>query len=85
LLDLQDPGFVVQVEIRPCGGNGGGGGARKNGAAGSNGGGVVVTVDGVAIGVSGEKESLTAVGRDELQDDRVSRMPVLQRWVDGFL
>ncbi|KAF9233743.1 hypothetical protein BU15DRAFT_90235 [Melanogaster broomeanus] len=81
LLDLQDPGFVVEVEIRPFGGDGGGGGARKNGASG-NGGGIVVTVDGVVVGVSGEKESLTALGRDELQDDRVSRMPVLQRSAD---
>ncbi|KIK93150.1 hypothetical protein PAXRUDRAFT_829255 [Paxillus rubicundulus Ve08.2h10] len=82
-LDLQERGFVVQVEIRPRGGAGGsgdlsGGGVRKN----RNGGGAVVTVDGVVVGVAGEKESLTALGRDELQDDRVSRMLTLHRSAD---
>ncbi|KAF9224120.1 hypothetical protein BS17DRAFT_780500 [Gyrodon lividus] len=85
-LDLQECGFVVHVEIRPlsvAGGisNVGGGGVRKNGAA-VNGGGVMVKVDGMVVGVSGEKESLTALGRDELQDDRVSRMLVLHRSAD---
>ncbi len=31
--------------------------------------------------VVGEKESLTALGREELSDDRVTRMGVLSRWV----
>ncbi|KAF8836940.1 hypothetical protein BDN67DRAFT_998273 [Paxillus ammoniavirescens] len=82
-LDLQERGFVVQVEIRPlCGASGSGdasgGGARRNG----NGGGAVVKVGGVVVGVAGEKESLTALGRDELQDDRVSRMLILHRSAD---
>ncbi|KAI6001088.1 hypothetical protein F5J12DRAFT_844899 [Pisolithus orientalis] len=67
LLDLQSKGFTVQIEIGP------GNGARKNG------GGATVNVNGTATAVVSEKESLTALGRDELQDDRVSRMPVVQR------
>lgn len=39
-------------------------------------------VGGTNVGVASEKESLTALGRDELQDDRVSRMSVLQRSAD---
>lgn len=45
-------------------------------------GGVIVKVGGTNVGIASEKESLTALGRDELQDDRVSRMPVLQRSAD---
>ncbi|KAG1738994.1 hypothetical protein EDB19DRAFT_1895567 [Suillus lakei] len=72
--DLHEKGFVVQVEIKPAiipalG--------TKKGD-----GGVVVKVGGASVGVASEKESLTALGRDELQDDRVSRMPVLQRSAD---
>ncbi|KAI6023778.1 hypothetical protein BKA83DRAFT_4263740 [Pisolithus microcarpus] len=68
LLDLQSKGFIVHIEIGP-----GGSGARRNG------GGATVNVNGNAIAVVSEKESLTALGRDELQDDRVSRMSVIQR------
>ncbi|KAI6023325.1 hypothetical protein EDC04DRAFT_2727159 [Pisolithus marmoratus] len=68
LLDLQSKGFIVQIEIGPCSS-----GAKKSG------GGAMVNVDGTDIAVVSEKESLTALGRDELQDDRVSRMPVIQR------
>ena len=70
LLDLQSKGFIVRVEIRPIGGG------KKTGKDG-----MVVVVDGTSIVVAGEKESLTMLGRDELQDDRVSRMAVLQRCV----
>ncbi|KAG6335999.1 hypothetical protein ID866_3094 [Astraeus odoratus] len=64
LLDLQSKGFVVEVAIRP-----------GNDAKGST----MVVVDGIAIAVAGEKESLTALGRDELQEDRATRMPVIHR------
>ncbi|KAG9313239.1 hypothetical protein JVU11DRAFT_6701 [Chiua virens] len=83
-IDLQDKGFVVQTTIRPLGSASGvsrrvsvsdGNGAKKNGN-------VVARVDGVVVGVASEKESLTALGRDELQDDRVSRMLLLQRAAD---
>lgn len=80
-LDLQDKGFVVQVDIRPLGGAGGDdsnatngdvNGAKKNDD-------ITARVGGVVVGVASEKESLTALGRDELQDDKVSKMLVLQR------
>ena len=72
-LDLQEKGFVVRVDIRPLGENSG-----FNRTA-VNGGDVTTRVDGIVVGVASEKESLTALGRDELQDDRVSRMLFLQR------
>ncbi|KAI6164482.1 hypothetical protein EDD17DRAFT_1691754 [Pisolithus thermaeus] len=68
LLELQNKGFIVQIEIGPSSGGG-----KKNG------GGATVNVNGSATAVVSEKESLTALGRDELQDDRVSRMSVIQR------
>lgn len=68
--DLHERGFVVRVEIKPVTASALG---TKNG--------MVVKVGGVNVGIASEKESLTALGRDELQDDRVSRMPVLQRSV----
>jgi hypothetical protein len=40
-----------------------------------------VEVNGVEVPVVGEKESLTGLGREELLDDRVSKMPVLLRCV----
>jgi hypothetical protein len=39
-----------------------------------------VDVNGVAVTIVGEKESLTNLGRDELQDDRVSKADVLSRY-----
>ena len=76
-LDLQDKGFIVQVNIQPLDGIGktpvNGNGTKKNG------GDVTARVEGVVVTVASEKESLTALGRDELQDDRVSRMILLQR------
>jgi hypothetical protein len=68
--DLHEKGFVVRVEIKPV----------VTPAPGVKSG-VVVKVGGASVGIASEKESLTALGRDELQDDRVSRMSVLQRSV----
>ena len=79
-LDLQDRGFIVQVDIRPLSGASANGNKVVNGnGAKKNGGDILARVGGVVVGVAGEKESLTALGRDELQDDRVSRMLLLQR------
>jgi len=79
-LDLQDKGFIVQVDIRPLGGAGEKGKTPVNGnGAKKNGGDVTARVGGVVVEVASEKESLTAIGRDELQDDRVLRMLLLQR------
>lgn len=72
--DLHEKGFVVQVEIKPVIPSALG--IKKSD------GGVIVKVGGANVGIASEKESLTALGRDELQDDRVSRMPVLQRSAD---
>lgn len=35
----------------------------------ARGGGTMVMTDGIVVEVEGEKESLTSVGREELQDD----------------
>ncbi|KAF8273143.1 hypothetical protein EI94DRAFT_1769431 [Lactarius quietus] len=71
LLDLSEKGAVIEVEIRP---------ATQLVAAGRiRGDDTTVTIDGVAVKVEGEKESLTSLGREELQDDRVAWMAVLSR------
>jgi hypothetical protein len=76
MVDLCEKGAVIEVEIRP---------AAQSAAVGSgktNGGGATVTIDGVIAEVEGEKESLTSLGREELQDDRVAWMAVLSRCVN---
>jgi hypothetical protein len=74
LLDLSEKGAVIEVAIRP---------ATQLVAAGSGkkprGEETTVTIDGVVVKVEGEKESLTSLGREELQDDRVAWMAVLSR------
>ncbi|KAN0126058.1 hypothetical protein V8E53_015145 [Lactarius tabidus] len=74
LLDLSEKGAVIEVEIRP---------ATQLVAAGSGkkprGEETTVTIDGAVVKVEGEKESLTSLGREELQDDRVAWMAVLSR------
>jgi hypothetical protein len=76
MLDLCEKGAVIEVEIRP---------AMQALAVGSGkptgGGGATVTIDGVIVEVEGEKESLTSLGREELQDDREAWMAVLSRCV----
>jgi len=76
LVDLSEKGAVIEVEIRP---------ATQLVAAGSGkrsrGDDTTVTIDGVVVKVEGEKESLTSLGREELQDDRVAWMAVLSRSV----
>ncbi|KAG6381811.1 hypothetical protein JVT61DRAFT_420 [Boletus reticuloceps] len=81
-LDLQEKGFIVHVNIRPLGGATENGKTAVNGTGAKNGGDVTVKVEGVIVGVANEKKSLTALGRDELQDDRASRMLLLQRSAD---
>jgi hypothetical protein len=76
MLDLSEKGAVIEVEIRP---------ATQSVAVASGkktkGGSETVTIDGVVVKVEGEKESLTSLGREELQDDRVAWMAVLSRCV----
>lgn len=75
LVDLQEKGAVVDVEIRPGAAiNAKNSVGRRKAKAG-----VVVKVDGTIVNVEGEKESLTSLGREELQDDRVARLTVLTR------
>jgi hypothetical protein len=42
---------------------------------------MIVTVDGNEVSVANEKASLTTLGRDELLDDKISKMAVLSRYV----
>lgn len=65
LVDLQASGAVVEVEIKPA-------------VSGSKG---VVLVNEREINVANEKESLTALGREELLDDRASKLAVVTRYV----
>ncbi|KAH8996173.1 hypothetical protein EDB86DRAFT_3077315 [Lactarius hatsudake] len=79
LLDLSEKGAVIEVEILP---------ATQLVVAGSgkrtkSDDGATVTIDGVVVKVEGEKESLTSLGREELQDDRVAWMAVLSRHSTG--
>jgi hypothetical protein len=76
MLELCEKGAVIEVEIQPVTPSvavGGGKRAREGGAT--------VMIDEVVVNVEGEKESLTSVGREELQDDRVAWMAVLSRCV----
>jgi len=66
LLDLQEHGALVDIDIRPAEPS------SKRSAK-------FVTVDGTLVTVVNEKESLTLLGRDELLDDRISKLAVLSR------
>jgi hypothetical protein len=76
MLDLCEKGAVIEVEIRP---------ATQSPAVVSGtktrGDDATVTIDGVIVEVEGEKESLTSLGREELQGDREAWMAVLSRCV----
>lgn len=63
LLDFQSQGAVIDIRVRPL---------KIPGK-------MMVTVDGVDTSVLNEKESLTAIGREELLDDRVSKLTVVSR------
>jgi hypothetical protein len=76
MLELCEKGAVIEVEIQPATQSLTVGDGKK-----ARGGGATVLIDGVAVDVEGEKESLTSVGREELQDDRVAWMAVLSRCV----
>lgn len=74
LVEMREGGVVVGVEVRPRNGSGGGASVKGSGKR------VKVRVDGNDAVVVGEKESLTTVGREELLDDRASKMGVLSRY-----
>ncbi|PFH50939.1 hypothetical protein AMATHDRAFT_60111 [Amanita thiersii Skay4041] len=69
LVEMEEGGSaVVEVEVRP---------RKEKSFSSKKKGVVVVRVNGGEVGVENEKESLTSLGREELVDDRVVKMPVL--------
>jgi hypothetical protein len=68
-LELQDRGAIVDIQIKPAPA-----GLKRDNTA--------ILFDGVGVTVVNEKESLTSLGRDELQDDKVSKMATLSRAQD---
>lgn len=82
LLDLEDGRAIIDIRVRPAaGGAGAAAGAAGDGAAQKK---VTVAVNGAAVAVMSEKESLTALGRDELLDARAAKMDILARCVHVF-
>ena len=67
LLHLEERGAVIGIDIKPTGTS-------------SKPGSMIVTVDGNEVSVANEKASLTTLGRDELLDDKISKMAVLSRY-----
>ena len=72
LLELEDGRAIVDVRVRPA--TAPATPSRRKAA-------VAVSVNGAAVAVMSEKESLTALGRDELLDGRAAKMDVLARCV----
>ena len=69
LFDLEEKGALVDIEIQPVE------------ASADRSTGMRVIVDGHNIPIAIEKTSLTSLGRDELLDDKISKMSVLSRYV----
>jgi hypothetical protein len=66
LLDLEEKGAIVEINIKPaC--------ATAKSQRG------IVIVDGDEVSVADEKVSLITLGRDELLDDKISKMAVISR------
>lgn len=66
LLDLEEKGAVWNVEVRPTSASG-----KRDG--------MIVLVNGADVTIASEKESLAHLGRDELQNNRISKMNMLVR------
>ena len=64
LSDMEEGRVILDIEIKPAAG----GRSNKKGT---------VTVNGAAVPVLGEKESLSSLGRDEILDTRASKMDLL--------
>ena len=79
-MEREGGGLVVEVGVRALGVG------EKGSSVKGKGGRVWVNVAGKGkeVGVVGEKESLTNLGREELLDDRVARMGILSRCVASF-
>lgn len=74
LLDLEEGRAFIDVRVRPTASSAGGTlpATKKK---------LTVAVNGTAVAVMSEKESLTALGRDELLDTRAAKMGMLTRCV----
>ena len=72
LLDLEEGRAIIDVRVRPTTSAGGSTlpAAKKKPS---------VAVNGASVAVMSEKESLTALGRDELLDTRAAKMGILAR------
>lgn len=79
LLDLEEGRAIVDVQVRPAPSSPGS--ASSSSTAKTT---VTVSVNGVSVAVMNEKESLTALGRDELLDGRAAKMDILARYVHAF-
>lgn len=79
-MEREGGGLVVEVGVRALGVG------EKGSSVKDKGGKVWVNIAGKSreVGVVGEKESLTNLGREELLDDRVARMGILSRCVCVF-
>ncbi|KAJ8472575.1 hypothetical protein ONZ51_g8423 [Trametes cubensis] len=77
LLDLEEGRAIIDIRVRPS--------AATNGKASSsvNNKATTVAVNGVSVAVMSEKESLTALGREELLDARAAKTDVLARSVSA--
>ncbi|KDQ61841.1 hypothetical protein JAAARDRAFT_31325 [Jaapia argillacea MUCL 33604] len=69
LLDLEEKGAILDIQIRPSSSG------KKDE--------MVVHVNGTVTKVTSEKESLTTLGRDDIQNTRVSKMALLSRTIDA--
>ena len=77
LLDLEDGRASIEVHVRPvsAAASNPSPGAKKK---------LTVAVNGASVAVMSEKESLTALGRDELLESRAAKMDVLARCVHAL-
>ncbi|KAI0737353.1 hypothetical protein C8Q80DRAFT_1213874 [Daedaleopsis nitida] len=71
LLDLEEGRAIIDVRVRPATATASG--TKK----------VTVAVNGASVAVMNEKESLTALGRDELLETRAAKLGVLARSVSA--
>ncbi|KAI0630642.1 hypothetical protein C8Q77DRAFT_1075272 [Trametes polyzona] len=73
LLDLEEGRAIIEVRVRPAATTTDNAGAKT----------AAVAVNGMSVAVMSEKESLTALGRDELLETRAARADVLARSVSA--
>jgi hypothetical protein len=84
-LESDGGGAIVDVEVRPRADGVGEEKEKEKGKGKKKGVVDMVLVNGKKVDVVSEKVSLTSLGREELLDDRVSKMGLLSRYVRFFL